>query len=128
MADLLQQANNWLEDQRQKHRTISVRYLRQGASVSLPATVGRTIFRTDDGYGRIQRVESRDYLIAAADLVLDGTVVTPERGDEIVESADGQDLIYEVMAPAGEPEWRWSDPYRSCLRIHTKHTGTEATP
>ena len=27
---------------------------------------------------------------------------------------------YEVMAPGGEPVWRWSDPYHQVYRIHTK--------
>jgi hypothetical protein len=40
--------------------------------------------------------------------------------------ADGdQVFVYEVLAPGGEPPWRYSDPYRRTLRIHTKHVGTE---
>ena len=31
--------------------------------------------------------------------------------------------LYEVMAPGGEPPFRYSDPYRRTLRIHTKHVG-----
>ena len=34
-------------------------------------------------------------------------------------------MEYEVLAPNGEPVWRWSDPYRTALRVHTKHTGGE---
>jgi len=34
-------------------------------------------------------------------------------------------FIYEVMAPGNEPPWRYSDPYRRTLRIHTKLIGAE---
>jgi len=33
-----------------------------------------------------------------------------------------------VMAPGKEPAWRYSDPYRKTLRIHTKHVDTEVAP
>jgi hypothetical protein len=34
-------------------------------------------------------------------------------------------FVYEVNAPGGQPPWRYSDPYRKALRIHTKHIGTQ---
>ena len=43
----------------------------------------------------------------------------PEKGD--VSWCDGGE--YEVLAPNGEPVWRWSDPHRTAMRIHAKHTG-----
>jgi hypothetical protein len=49
----------------------------------------------------------------------------PERGDAIREQQDGKVYVYEVMAPGKEACWRWSDPYRQTLRIHTKQVGTE---
>jgi hypothetical protein len=66
------------------------------------------------------RHESRDFLLLAADLVLDGTSTLPQRGDRIYESQGDQTYVYEVTAPAKEPCWRYSDPYRKTLRIHTK--------
>ena len=118
MSDLLGNAMRWLEAQRRKYLTVPVIY-RRGEYLEPPATIGRTVFKVSDDYGRFQYIESRDYLITAADLVLDGVITLPEKGDEIVEN--GQ--IYEVLAPNGEPEWRYSDSSRQCLRIHTKHTG-----
>ena len=32
---------------------------------------------------------------------------------------------FEVMAPGGEPVWRWSDPYHQVYRIHTKCVSEE---
>jgi hypothetical protein len=119
MADMLKNGMSWLESQRKKHLSSLVFYRRNSASVEVPATIGKTVFKIEDQYGRIVRYESRDYLINAQDLVLNGTVVLPERGDEIIDEG----FVYEVMAPANEPEWRYSDAFRNTLRIHTKQTG-----
>ena len=121
MADILKNALSWLESQRKKHLTSLVLYKKGNDLVEIPATIGKTIFRIEDGYGRIVHYESRDYLISSADLVINGTVVQPEKGDEIIDNG----FIYEVMAPANEPEWRYSDSFRNTLRIHTKMTGKE---
>jgi hypothetical protein len=91
-------------------------------SVDVIATVGKTVWRIDGEFGAQTRVETRDYLISAADLVLDGEQAEPAAGDRIEELLpDGTTAAYEVMSPdAAEPPWRWSDPYHGTLRIHTK--------
>ena len=119
MADLIKNAMTWLEAQRREHLTIPIIYRREESTVALPATVGKTVFKVVDDYGRYQHIESRDYLIHAADLIMNGHVILPQSGDEIEENG----FVYEVMAPNGEPEWRYSDSYRQCCRIHTKLTG-----
>jgi len=128
MTHLLERASAWLESQRTRYATRTVTYRRGAASVSLPATFGRTVFQIDNGYGLIERTESRDYLALAADLVLDDVVTLPQRGDRVCETVGNQTLIYEVLAPGKEPVWRYSDPYRQTLRIHTKHVATEPAP
>ena len=120
MADILQQGSDWLQDQRTKHASRSVTYQRGTDSVVLQATIGRTIFEIDNGHGVLERIESRDFLVLANDLVLLGSAVLPKRGDRIRETQGTVTYVYEVIAPGKEPEWRWSDPYRETLRIHTK--------
>ena len=122
---MLQKGSDWLEDQRVKHMTRSVLYQRGTSSVEVSATVGRTVFEVDNGYGVLERTESRDYLILTGDLLLDGEQALPERGDRIREPQGTQTFVYEVMAPGKEPHWRYSDPYRKTLRIHTKQVDTE---
>lgn len=125
MADLLQTGSDWLEDQRVKHLTRSVIYQRGTSSVEVSATIGRTVFEVDDGFGVLERIESRDYLILAEQLVLDGQPTFPERGDRIRETDGAKTVVYEVMAPGKEPHWRYSAPYRKTLRVHTKQVDTE---
>jgi len=125
MPDMLEQASNWLEDQRTEHASRTVTYERGAASVALAASIGRTIFDIDNGFGVVERTESRDFLVFAADLLLAGISVLPERGDRVRETQGTTTYVYEVMAPGKEPHYRYSDPYRKTLRIHTKHISTE---
>jgi len=129
MSDLLQQGTQFLEDQRHQHMTRPVTYLRGADSVALNATVGRTVFDQQDQFGVIQRTETRDYLVRAADLVfVAGEQALPQVGDRVREPSGTGALLYEVMAPGNEPPFRFSDPERLTLRIHTKFVGLEATP
>ena len=125
MADLLEQSSDWLDGQRKKHLAKAVTYCRGQAEVEVLATVGRTTFEIESSTGVSERFEARDFVITAADLVLDGVVVMPERGDRIKETAGSQTLVYEVVGPGSEPCWRYSDPYRLAIRVHTKQAGAE---
>lgn len=117
---VLSKAAEWLETQRHKHMTVEVQYKRSDLSLTLQATIGKTIFETADDYGHVTKTESRDFLIRASDLVFDGKTTTPEDGDRIIEGG----FIYEVMSPVNKPKWRYSDINRQTLRVHTKQTGT----
>jgi hypothetical protein len=123
--NLLEHGAAWLDGQRHQHLTRTVMYERGVDSVELAATIGRTEFEQADDYGVLHRIEARDYLIRAVDLLLAGETVLPKAGDQIRETDGAVTHIYEVMAPGGEPPWRYSDPYRVALRIHTKHVKTE---
>jgi len=116
MGDLLEQASAWLGGMRKQHLSRLVTYSRGADSSQVAATVGRTVFEVDDGYGVVEKWESRDFLITAADLVLGGVAVTPQCGDRITDGG----RVYEVLAPGKEDVFRLSDPYGVTLRVHTK--------
>ncbi len=120
MSDLLQEGLDWLEEQRREHLSREVLYRRGATEATVPATVAATRFEVDDGTGMILEQEMRDYLVATADLVLGGKNVLPERGDEIVETRGGTAHVYEVMDLGPERHYRFCDPDRTTLRIHTK--------
>lgn len=126
MPDLLAQSARWLDDQRSQHLASPIRYRRGDLVVDLDATVGRTVFRHENAYGMVTHHVSRDFLIRAQDLVLGGQPVEPEPGDEVIEISESPSRVHEVMSPTpDDPPWRYSDPQRCTLRIHTKHTGQE---
>lgn len=114
---MLNDAMDWLSEVEDDTLANTVTYTRDGVSVSIPATVGRTPFRTDDiGTGANKIVRSdRDYLITAALLVLNGVAVTPRKGDQITDGG----VTYEVRPiVATEPAWRYSDAEGVKYRVH----------
>ena len=125
--NLLQQGSAWLESTRAAYATQQVTYApAQGAPISVRATIGKSEFQVDDSSGLLTRLETRDYLILAADMVEDGSPIVPAPGDRISETAypGAPPVTYEVMSPAGQPAWRWSDPYRQTYRIHARLIGS----
>ena len=85
-----------------------------GDALSVKAVVGRTIFRSTDVDGIWTRVETRDFIVPSGTLGFE-----PQVGDEIEFLGN----TYEVLAPSGEPAWRWSDAFHTAYRIHAKNTG-----
>ena len=125
MGNLFECGNAWLADQLKAHGSSEVTYQRGADQVEVQATIGKTEFEVDDGSGIIQRFQSRDYLIQTDDLQLGGQATLPVAGDRVRETVGDQTFVYEVLAPGNEPHFRYSDPFRKVLRIHTKHVGTE---
>lgn len=120
MTDLLQTGAAFLANQLARHAAQQVVYQRGTDSVTLPATLGRTEYEQADESGFVTRFESRDYLVRAGGLVLAGTPILPEPGDRILETVGGQTFVYEVAALPSGAHFKFSDPYRQLLRIHTK--------
>ena len=85
-----------------------------GETRTVRAVVGRTVFRSTGEGGIWTRFETRDFIVPREMLGSE-----PKTGDEI----EFLGCSYEVLAPGGEPCWRWSDPFRTAYRIHAKHTG-----
>lgn len=125
MGDMLATGTAWFESMRVLFMTVPVTYCRGAATAEVRATIGRTVFEVSREYGVFEKYISRDYIIAAGELILNNDPVLPARGDQIRETQDGKIYMYEVMAPGNEPCWRWSDSYRRSLRIHTKQVGEE---
>ena len=85
-----------------------------GDAKTVKAVVGRTVFRSTDESGIWTRIETRDFIVGKALIDFE-----PQVGDEIEYIGN----TYEVLAPNGEPAWRWSDAFHTAYRIHAKHTG-----
>ena len=125
MGDLLDRGAAFLESQRHQHMTRSVFYRRGTDEKEVQATIGKTEFEQADDAGLIHRVESRDFLVRTEDLDLGAGPILPRAGDQVRETVGLSVFVYEVNAPGGQPPFRYSDPYRRVLRIHTKHIATE---
>lgn len=122
MVNLLQRSAQWLAQQMLLHAGQEVHYCRGESVLQTSATVGQTEFQVDDGQGgtRIEHSD-RDFLFLSDGFFLDGQSAEPQPGDRVEEfTAQGHRFVYEVMAPAGLPVWRYDDPYRQMIRVHTK--------
>jgi hypothetical protein len=92
-----------------------------GSSVSVTPWVGQTTFRSRlEKEVRIE-IGERDYLLAVADLVINGAPVRPALGDRIAETINGVPCVFEIETPeGGEEAVRYSSQARDLYRIHTK--------
>ena len=91
-----------------------VTYRHGTETVVIRAVPGQTLFRAENEYGQWVRTQRRDFIIEDGQFPF-----FPERGD-VIEFAGRE---FEVLAPNDEPVWRWSDPYHTALRVHTKLIG-----
>ena len=126
MPDLFEWGADWLQRQLTAHASRPVTYHRGGESVEVTATIGRTVFEIESEYGVHEKIESRDFLVPTAELILAGSWTLPKRGDLIHETAGTTVFVYEVTAPGKEPHFVYSDVFRKTLRIHTRQVAQSA--
>lgn len=124
MADLLKKGQAWLADQLTKHASRNIVYQRDEISVELTATIGVSRYEQDDGEGVVTRAQVRDYLIDTRSLVQSAIGTLPRRGDRIIEVDGDTTFVFEAMSIGSDPPWRYSDPFRVKVRIHTKQVET----
>jgi hypothetical protein len=104
-------------------------YRRGADTVALTVTLGRHgTLREEDAAPLVMEEDIRDFLLAAADLVLGGLAITPEAGDQIliVNLAGDQYIVHEVLPPPTSGKcYDGVDPAENTLRVHTRQTGLE---
>jgi len=87
----------------------------------LTAIPGESRFEQSDANGFTATIRVRDWLVEADQLDFGTGPVEPAEGDRIRETVGGKTYVHEVLSPgAGQAAWRWSDPGRHHLRIHTQ--------
>jgi hypothetical protein len=84
-----------------------------GCSATMRATRGSTPYESTNADGLIERIVARDYLIETATFPFE---LPPRDEDEIT---DG-DEIYVVHSMSGGQPYRFADPGKSIVRVHTK--------
>lgn len=118
MTNRAQRGAVWRASRLKASASDEVTYTRGGDSLAgLLAVIGKTSHDSVTGNGMMVVVESVDFVITAADLILGEAVRLPATGDRITWNGD----TFEVL-PFGESKehWRYSDPHRVTIRIHTK--------
>lgn len=97
-------------------------YQRANSRVWIDAAFGVAEPQIDDSTGSRIEHSDRDFIFPSAELTIDGTIATPQRGDRITIVQDGRvdGEVFEVLAPAGMQVYRLSDPTGINIRVHTK--------
>ena len=120
--NLLKRAAEYLQDKAEYHMSETVVYSRPGVgSVTVQAVVGETEYKLDNGEDFIDRIIRYDYTIRRKALMIDGSLITPERND-IVEHTLDDGTVYtgRVLGEGGVPHFKDADGHGVALRIHTK--------
>lgn len=120
MADMMATGAAWFEQQRQQHLTVPVEYRIGGTGhpITCRATTVIGRWQGTNSAGQIVRMETRDFIIADAELRH-----TPARGDTITLREGPVEAVCKVVIPDGnEQAWQWSDRSHTVRRIHTMET------
>lgn len=120
MPDLLQTACDWLTGALKANASQPVTFRRGSATIPLQATLGSTEWSSEPSDGIVETWESRDFLITAADLVLNGQRIEPVANDRIEQVIGGTTFVYQVLSQSAGQPFAYSDPGRGGMRIHTK--------
>ncbi len=120
MANMLDAGTRWQLDRLKESASVAVIYRRGALSVGVDVTRGRSEYQTFDDEGNlIEEVTDADFIIAASELTLAGSIVEPQRGDTIEEVTSTGTRTYAVM-PSGNRRPYALDQSGQFLRIHTK--------
>jgi len=114
MGDMFAQASTWLELIRSENMTQAILYTRGDIQTSINASLGRSVFSTEDAQGIALTVQTQDFIVAASDI--NGK---PQRKDKIQYNGS----IYEVLDQVGIPVYRINNYNADTYRIHTKKVG-----
>lgn len=90
-----------------------------GSSVTLNATAGTPASELEPGTFTANQSDNRDFIIQAADIVIDSNRVIPDAGHRITQVNGGVTYVYEVMDIFGDGPWRWHGVGYTTYRIHT---------
>ncbi|HBG25671.1 MAG: hypothetical protein A2Y10_02475 [Planctomycetes bacterium GWF2_41_51] len=115
MANLLKTGIQFLADKLKAHASETVIYKRGADTVTICATFGKTNYQIEDDSGFQIGGQITDFLFDAEDLIIDGLLTVPKAGDQIQTDS----AIYEALF-LQDGCWRYSDPYRKIIRLHTK--------
>lgn len=121
MPNLMQRGATWLAGKLQTAAGRTVVYRRGNLSGDpITAACSMKQYSIVDAEGFTTTVESVDWLVTTAELVVQGAVITPRPGDRIHEILGGVLVEYEAMKLGSEPCSEWLDTSGVMTVIHTK--------
>jgi hypothetical protein len=116
--NMMSKGSAWLSGKLQGFASQAAFYQRGQQCLPIQVTVGDSEFtrRRADDISNEHRVV--DFLFPASSI--HAVFHEPSAGDFIETDYLGEKRLFEVLSPGGdEPAWRYSDPHRNMIRVHT---------
>lgn len=92
----------------------------QEVILEMPAAPGSQDFLVTDNETTSLAYKTYDWLVAAENYDFGAGQVEPADEDRITVVRGAKTEVYEVLREPGIKSWRFSDPYNTRYRIHTK--------
>ena len=102
-----------------------VTFVYGNSEITVTAEAALHEYKVADTRGVTETIQSRDYVISVAAMVIGGEPVTPRPGNKIKETINGSVEIFQVMPLGDRPAAEHTDASGTAWLLHTKHTGTE---
>ena len=103
----------------------AVTYVYGNSEIAVTAEAVMHDYDVQRTYDVPETIQSRDYVISAASLVIGGEAIEPRTGNKIKETINGSLEIFQVMPLGNRPEAEHTDASGTSWLIHTKHIGSE---
>ncbi|OHB51756.1 MAG: hypothetical protein A2Y12_01340 [Planctomycetes bacterium GWF2_42_9] len=116
MTNLMKKGVELIAKTLKEYASDEITYVRGESSVKLLAIFSKTPVTIESDLGVQISAEITDFLLFAEDLILDGSLTTPQHGDKVITDR----AVYEVNHLGSESCWRYSDPYGKHIRLHCK--------
>lgn len=118
---MLSTASRWLDETLQASDSETFRYWRGSAYVDVSAVFSSTAIGTVLSDGVTQSWQTTDIIVPVEDLILGGHQVTPQLGDRVEKSINGQSVSFKVAEADDSRTHRFADAVtREQFRIHLR--------
>ena len=111
---MLKNGLNWLADIQKEKMSEDVLYASKGNARHVKAVVCNTEVEVDGDDAQSFTANYADFIFHSEDIA-----GTPEPGDRITYAGK----IYEIRKDSISGGWRYADPYRNRIRVHTQIIG-----
>lgn len=116
-GNIMRRGIKYLAEKMRLHTGESILYKQDGIEFVTKAVFGKTdIDVVSEEEFRIVSC-ANDFIVSAADMCFNGLPIWPKQGDVIETQVSG---LFEVLYLPAEGCWRYSDPFGTMYRIHTK--------
>lgn len=128
--NLLANGASWLAERMESENSQPVTYCRGSKSVTINASFARTEFSVSDQDAILHEIHSHDFIFRFDEMLFGSDFFDPVAGDRILVELNDRTRVYEVTEYGHSADgtaliFRWCDPYKKQIRVHTRFVREE---